>query len=602
MAAIGDILSEKIIRGGKDGIDHVWVKKLFLRNGSAVFNKRYVQGKIASADYWAERERDLLMALHLKHVPNVVQTATWRGDQDGHLLELETIDAGPTIDDWFRTPVKRRPGNMGSEYCPFTAVDELLKLLRGCLKTLKEIHVKGFVHCDIKADNISLPSQPAHDNLIRLNYAQITLIDFGYSIVNDPDMPLKRVVPVNFKQADYLSNLQLKALERDQLRHEPKAYQQLDYSCDLYSLGRMAEMIFDALKTSPGGIQPMGTWITSTDLKKIIKILLWFKTGIPLRFKDKKPGVVHDLLIEEIDDYLQRVYSTDLSLSSPFIKQDIRAMARNSRLSPITIPTYIKEYIKKAPWYTPTGLARFARQLLDERADGKPWYKKPQEIAAWIAIITFFISGAPWMYTHFVTKTGSDVKPPVVVAPPTPKKDPPEKNLMLRYEKIQGTEFWQTGTGTQPADWSQFIALLQQETKQGNHDALAVLSDLQHRGRGIQQNDQKAFQGYSEVLAAESANEKILSQVRVAAGNMVREALETGDNQLITSILPDIEKLAKKGIPYWQAVLGEVYRLGTIGKVDPKVASIWLKKAASQHDDVRVKKWAEDSLQLLAGN
>ncbi len=86
--------TEQIVRGdGRDGIDHVCVKKLTPRQGRIRYSKRWIPSKMPEGQYWAGREMDLINLLSIKRVPHVVELVSYsRLEEDRErFLHTETI-------------------------------------------------------------------------------------------------------------------------------------------------------------------------------------------------------------------------------------------------------------------------------------------------------------------------------------------------------------------------------------------------------------------------------------------------------------------------------------------------------------------------------
>ncbi len=722
------IREEEVFGYSKGEVDHVCVKKLFFASGKIIFNKEYIPGKMYAHEYWAGRERDLLMLLNANKVKHVVKAASWQDYQKGVLLELETWDAGLTLDHWFQIPLRLSQDDKEEEYCPFTSADEFLKLLRGCLLALQSIHKNGFVHCDIKANNISLPCSVDEDGKTRLEYNNTTLIDFGYSIVNNPSYLLQEIVPVDYALAEYYSPMHREALRRDAQYGKPEQYQQLDYSCDLFSLGKMARMMFDVLDEQAGGIKPIGTQIRLADLDTIMDRLEGFENGIPEKLKEQEPGLAHQDLIDTIDAFLNRI-NPDADTSFPFIALKERVAGERQSVSPITTPVVnlkpggrtpvlsgstfdpdpaaknVKREIKelfskvsslsistpgaypelevlkqeinklvsqKTPVQAPPSGSDSEMETLKREIDGlfatitpvKVQVDGPdsevetlkQEIHELFSKHTPIKSKEPpsdwtewkdwlddvpitesndnlrgsghrrknrhnrqsWFSRHKATglalviallvATGYSLfqylKAPVPL-PPIPEQPPiankPVANVepvsfWTLYQEIQQSSFYQTGKGEKPTQWDSFLTLLAEQEEKGDPQAIALLSGLRQQGKGVAMDQAAALRGYFLIMNDDSADSQLHAQVSRAAAAMTRHAIEIHDSDTMRLLLPEIKKMAESDQPYWQMMMGEVYRLGVVDKPSPAEAAVWYKKAASQDHDARIRQWAEQSL------
>ncbi len=727
------IKEEEVFGYSKGEVDHVCVRKLFFASGKIIFNKEYIPGKMYAHEYWAGRERDLLMLLNANKVKHVVKAASWQDYQKGVLLELETWDAGLTLDHWFQIPLRLSQNDKKEEYCPFTSVDEFLKLLRGCLLALQSIHKNGFVHCDIKANNISLPCSVDEDGKTRLEYNNTTLIDFGYSIVNNPAYLLQEIVPVDYALAEYYAPMHREALRRDAQYGKPEQYQKLDYSCDLFSLGKMGRMMFDVLEEQAGGVKPIGTQIRIADLETIMDRLEGFENGIPEKIKEQEPGLAHQDLIDTIDALLNRI-NPDADTSFPFIALKERVAGERQSVSPITTPVVnlkpggrtpvlagstfdpdpaasvkqeIKELFSKVSTLSISTPGSYPElETLKEEIDKLVSQETPveaaptghdsevetlkREIDGLFATITpiikpqvdgsdsevetlkqeiheLFSKHTPikskeqpsdwtewkdWLDDVPITESDDDAQEtehrrkkrhnrqswfsrlntrgyallialllitgyslfqylkapaPLPLTPeqhPIPIANKPVANIepesvWTLYQEIQQSSFYQTGKGEKPTQWDSFLKLLAEQEKKGDHKAIALLSGLRQQGKGVPLDQAAALRGYFLIMNDDSADSQLHAQVSSAAAAMTRHAIEIHDSDTMQLLLPEIKKMADSDKPYWQMMMGEVYRLGVTGSPDLDEAAVWYQKAASRSSDDRIRQWAEQSLESL---
>jgi len=103
---------------------------------------------------------------------------------------IKTRDAGPTLYDWLRMPV--RSGNQTFAHA-LVFPENYLLMAQSLLRALEAIHTNKYVHCDLHAGNISIPAEilqaPADGKAadvsslsFQLSFSNLTLIDFGFSI------------------------------------------------------------------------------------------------------------------------------------------------------------------------------------------------------------------------------------------------------------------------------------------------------------------------------------------------------------------------------------------------------------------------------------
>lgn len=168
--------------------------------GHGVWNKVYRNGhKLQAFNQW-EVEFLAQLALHsvgqTYHPVSLVREGTASdprllgGTRPAQYL-IQTRDAGPTLADWLRMPV--RSGNQLTPvaHC-LVSPENFLLMAQSLLRALENIHAMNFIHCDLHAGNISIPAkvmQPPVDGKnadsalsFQLNLPELTLIDFGFSI------------------------------------------------------------------------------------------------------------------------------------------------------------------------------------------------------------------------------------------------------------------------------------------------------------------------------------------------------------------------------------------------------------------------------------
>ncbi|MEO9067439.1 MAG: hypothetical protein ABI281_04880, partial [Caldimonas sp.] len=211
------------------------------------YRKHYL--KTASADYrpWTERERRVLEVLGRHRGAPVAELvpAMSGDDRGGHGVigeaELVTFDAGPSVDQWATRVVLRRGGKALTNVFEDSACWWSLAL--ASLRALDTVHALGFVHLDLKADNLCIPwGEPAADPPVRgqgllPRFDRLTLIDVGFSLLSGVELPA--ALPLaRHHQFEYQSPRLLQAL--DDGRHgNLTTTHALDWRCDFFSLAAM---------------------------------------------------------------------------------------------------------------------------------------------------------------------------------------------------------------------------------------------------------------------------------------------------------------------------------------------------------------------------
>ncbi|HEY8242507.1 MAG TPA: hypothetical protein VII68_03535, partial [Casimicrobiaceae bacterium] len=203
--------------------------KRFLATGSADFRR------------WTDREWRILARLIGHGVRCVPAVARYHGGAEGALSELQTYDAGISVDQWATlVPVARDGATLRHV---FEDAAHWWALAHHCLAALDEIHALELVHLDVKADNLCIPYGPASfdpadaDARLTVDFPHLALIDFAFSLVSRERLATS--LPLGWqKDYDYQSPRLLRALEagRD---GDLVPTQELDWRCDLYSLAAM---------------------------------------------------------------------------------------------------------------------------------------------------------------------------------------------------------------------------------------------------------------------------------------------------------------------------------------------------------------------------
>jgi hypothetical protein len=222
--------------------EHVEVFREAVRPGERRrYTKRFLETGDADFRQWTEREWRILARLighGIRCVPGVVR---FDGDDEGGMRQVQTYDAGVTVDQWATLLPVARNGSMLRHV--FEDCAHWWALAHYCIAALEEIHALQLVHLDIKADNICIPYTPTNfdpdssDVRLRATFTQLALIDFAFSLVSRES--LATALPIGWqKDYDYQSPRLLAALEAGRAG-DLQPTQELDWRCDLYSLAAM---------------------------------------------------------------------------------------------------------------------------------------------------------------------------------------------------------------------------------------------------------------------------------------------------------------------------------------------------------------------------
>ena len=244
--------------------DHVEVFREAVAPGERRrYTKRFLATGGTDFRQWTDREWRILARLighGVRCVPAVVQ---YHGGVEGGMRELQTYDAGITVDQWATLLPVERDGTRRRHV--FEDCAHWWALAHHCLAALDEIHALQLVHLDVKADNLCIPFGPPDfdpaDPLGRLtvDFDRLALIDFAFSLVSRERLATS--LPIGWqKDYDYQSPRLLRALEAGR-GGDLVPTQELDWRCDLYSLAAMLRRYL------PGDTAPRpdgdGDWTTA---------------------------------------------------------------------------------------------------------------------------------------------------------------------------------------------------------------------------------------------------------------------------------------------------------------------------------------------------
>jgi serine/threonine protein kinase len=222
--------------------DHVEVFRESVAPGERRrYTKRFLETGDADFRQWTVREWRILARLighGVRCVPDVVQ---YHGGAEGGVRQLQTYDAGVSVDQWATLLPVSRGGTIFRHVYEDCA--HWWALAHHCLAALEEIHALHVVHLDLKADNICIPFGPpafdpeSPDDRLHVMFERLALIDFAFSLVSRDN--LTTPLPIGWeKDYDYQSPRLLNALEAGRAG-DLVPTQELDWRCDLYSLAAM---------------------------------------------------------------------------------------------------------------------------------------------------------------------------------------------------------------------------------------------------------------------------------------------------------------------------------------------------------------------------
>ncbi len=182
--------------------------------------------------------------------------------------EIVMRDCGLDLDDWQLLLNSDRAS-------PMQDFDVLLAVWRQVLQLLRQIHAAGFVHCDIKPDNICVPL--ANRNIVETeglisgtwDVSSMSLIDFGLALqpvdgLDPRGCYVDRGYPLIRPHGPYMSPLYTdRIFEAQRLflasggtarGHPPwlSVLNQIDWRVDLFSLGCMLRKQFEAWEVQAG--------------------------------------------------------------------------------------------------------------------------------------------------------------------------------------------------------------------------------------------------------------------------------------------------------------------------------------------------------------
>ena len=204
------------------------------------YTKRFLAGASGDFRVWTEREWRILDRLASHRAPAARPFEFLLADGSG-AAALRTRDAGATVEQW-ATLVPLRRGDTALRNV-FEDCAHWWSLARQCLLALDAVHALGFVHLELKADNICIPwapagaGRPSPGQPLRPRFKGLALIDVAFSLL--PEVGYARPLPLLRQPAyDYQSPRLLYALEEGR-RGNLGPTRGLDWRCDFFSLAGM---------------------------------------------------------------------------------------------------------------------------------------------------------------------------------------------------------------------------------------------------------------------------------------------------------------------------------------------------------------------------
>ncbi|HEY4958690.1 MAG TPA: hypothetical protein VII31_12830, partial [Caldimonas sp.] len=222
--------------------EHVEVFREEVQSGH---ERRYTKGFLAGAagDFraWTEREWRVLESLGRHAGVPVAKGLDLVPADDSGPARLQTRDAGATVDQWATlVPLRRGETPLRSV---FEDCAHWWALARQCMLTLDAVHALGFVHLELKPDNVCIPwapagaGRPVPGQPLTPRFRGLVLIDVAFSLL--PEVDYTTPLPLLRQPAyEYQSPRLLHALEEGRRGHLAPT-RALDWRCDFFSLAGM---------------------------------------------------------------------------------------------------------------------------------------------------------------------------------------------------------------------------------------------------------------------------------------------------------------------------------------------------------------------------
>ena len=577
--------------------------------------------------YWAERENYFLREFLKKQsaFTHVVQARHLISENDA-AKQVLTCDAGVTIANWLR--VKARYPDTATLSHPFQRADVFLRLVRGCLVALKEIHEHRIVHCDIKEDNICIPYGPcpygSDGQKVSLGFERLKLIDFAFSVAHS--IPLTQILVIDpDERLPYQSELLIAALRADRKSGSPNAVQQLDYRVDLFSLGYMAEKIAAAgLVPARGG----GDGVVE-DLHGFVRRLKAFD-GAPVA-----AGLPHESLLAELDHLITRsaapLAALEFNVDGEWTAEEMahgRIAGRQTPLTPVALPM-------------PTPVARPVTQpMLALPGDkSRTRYGVAAGVLGAIALAVAFVYQVRLPKPAIVAVAPVSVPKPAKPAVPEPERQAAEFAAQLdsnaeyeqrsraftklselsrdgnaaaakhiaafeaRYDAIKQvvakSPWWVKGQGAQPQEAARWMDDQRLLAEHSDRPAMLDFAFAIGYGRTLALDRAASVETYLKVLEKSEGTDDASKRVRQSAGRglsaVLNAIVERRDGAAAERVRPALEARANAGAAdaqYYAGLMSEC----VAQPADLEAARQWYRRSAA---DPVWKATAERKLELL---
>ena len=635
--------SEVFDTGRRTIIDCAHVKVERLDTHPVLFSKVFKEfedrkGHKYDYRYWAERENFFLREFLKKQseFTHVVQARHLISENDA-AKQVLTCDAGVTIANWLR--VKARYADTATLSHPFQRADMFLRLVRGCLVALKELHEHRIVHCDIKEDNICIPYAPHHDRMnpaadgqkIHLGYEKLKLIDFAFSVAHA--IPLTQILVIDpDERLAYQSGLLIAALQADRKSGSPNAVQQLDYRVDLFSLGYMAEKIAAAgLVAARGGAEGL-----VDEILGLVQRLKAFDAG------PAPSGLPHDGLLAGIDHLIARSAapsaSLEFSVDGEWTAEEMahgRIAGRQTPLTPVALPlptpvarpvapadlasgrkvrakigvlagvlgvfalagAFVSQVRLPKPEVKATApIAAPARQPVSRPAPQSATLTEPERLAVEYA-------GTLASPAAFAERSRAFVKLVELVKDGDGAAAKHIAAFETRYDAIKQTvaksAWWSKGQGAQPPQAARWMEDQRILAEHGDRPAMLDFAFATGYGRSLARDRGAAVESYLKIIDRADGADEASKRVRQSAGRglsaMLNSIVEQKDAAAAERVKPALEPRANAGAADVQYYLGLMSEC-VAQPADLEAAQQWYRKSAA---DPVWKATAERKAQLL---
>lgn len=218
-------------------------------DGRIFFRKEFFQGLDDRG--WLDREARILHWMH-SHDPyprGMVRQRELKCDPAGRVDVIETYDAGIAVGTWSQVKLISPDGSTTFQN-PFQYAWNWWTLMIALLDVFKELHKLGFVHVDLKSDNVCVPLRISETGRqiggmrrhrkFRLDFDNLKLIDLTHALL--ADRPLSEPLPLG-EDDRYQSRMLIQAIQADHASGAPREANRLDWRVDLHGLGQMMESL-----------------------------------------------------------------------------------------------------------------------------------------------------------------------------------------------------------------------------------------------------------------------------------------------------------------------------------------------------------------------